>query len=97
MPMGLAGYALASFRPHPVSDSSLGTAEMLEPFKKAKLEKKKKDNLFQPSVFPLTSILECGGSFPSKFASRTQWEENLTPGLNAGLYVKYKIALEGRK
>lgn len=77
MPVCPTGYALASFRPHPIADSSLGTAEMLELFKKAKLKKR---NLFQPSVFLLTSILERGGSFPSEFANRNQREENLTPG-----------------
>lgn len=40
---------------------------MLQLFKKAKRKNKKKTDLFfQPSVFLLTSILECGASFPIK-------------------------------
>lgn len=77
MPVCPTGYALASFRPCPVSDSSLGTAEMTELSKKAKFKKK---GIFKPSGFSLTSILECGSSFPSKFANRNQQEENFTPG-----------------
>lgn len=80
MPVCPTGYTLTSFRPCPISDSSLGTAKMPELSKKAKLKKKKKEYL-NHLVFLLMSILECSSSFPSKFANGNQQEEkNLTPG-----------------
>lgn len=72
MPVCPTGYTLASFRPCPISNSSLGTAKMPKLSKKAKLKKKK--GIFKPSGFLLTSTLECSGSFPSKFANRNQQE-----------------------
>lgn len=77
MPLCPTGYALTSFWPCPVSDSSLGTAKMPKLSKKAKLKKK---GVFKPSGFSLTSILEGSSSFPSKFANGNQQEENFAPG-----------------
>jgi len=78
MPLCPIGYALASFRPRPISDSSLGTAETLELFKKAKLKKKESISAI---CFSINLHLGMRWFLPIKIsASGNQQEENLTPG-----------------
>lgn len=86
MPLCPTGYALASFRPHPISDSSLGTAEMLKPFKKEKLKKKESISAI---CFSINLHLGMWRFLPIKIYKQKSTGGNLPPGQNAGLYVKY--------
>lgn len=92
MPVCPTGYTLTSFRPCPISHSSLGTAKMPKLSKKAKLKKNPKNpGILKTSGFLLISILECGSSFPSKFANRNQQEEKPHGWIKCWALCKIKI------
>lgn len=67
MPVCPTGYALASFRPCPISHPSLGTAERLELFEKSKAER---NSFISAACFPIHLHLGTWRFLPIKIGKR---------------------------
>lgn len=67
MPVCPTGYALASFRPPPISHPSLGTAERLELFEKSKAER---NSFISAACFPIHLHLGTQRFLPMKIGKQ---------------------------